>query len=164
VGETAPTGLMSIDVGAGRVTERHLHSDPPHPAELSNAIGWAIDHVDDVVRDLPAVAEATTIVGLGGTVKVAAAVELGLAEYDPARVHGFAFSRDAVEDVFRTLATESLADRVHNPGLPADRADVIVGGCCVLVAVLRKLNAPGLVVSSHGVLDAMAALLAEECS
>ena len=39
-----------------------------------------------------------------------------------------------------------LADRLHNPGLEAARADVIVGGCCVLVALLRTLGsrrAPG---------------------
>ena len=161
IGDTDLRGVMSIDVGAGRVTERELHGDPPRPEELTNAIGLVWDHVDDVLRELPAVAEAGTIVGLGGTVKVAASVELGLPQFDAAAVHGFEFSRAAVEDVFRTLATESLADRLHNPGLPADRAEVIVGGCCVLVAILRRLGAPGLVVSSHGLLDAVALELLE---
>jgi exopolyphosphatase/guanosine-5'-triphosphate,3'-diphosphate pyrophosphatase len=161
IGDTELRGVMSIDVGAGRVTERELHGDPPRPEELTNAIGLVWDHVDDVLRELPAVAEAGTIVGLGGTVKVAASVELGLPRFDAAAVHGFEFSRAAVEDVFRTLATEPLADRLHNPGLPADRAEVIVGGCCVLVAILRRLGAPGLVVSSHGLLDAVAHELLE---
>ena len=44
------------------------------------------------------------------------------------RIHHFVLTRDAAEDVFRTLATESLADRIHNPGLEEARADVIVGG------------------------------------
>lgn len=161
IGDDDVEAVLSIDVGAGRITERELHSDPPHPAELSNAIGYVSDHVDDVVRDLPAVAGAATIIGVGGTVKVMAAVELGLPQYDPAAVHGFEFSRDAVEDVFRTLATESLAERVHNPGLPRDRAEVIVGGSCVLVAILRRLHAPGIVVSSRGVLDGVASELLE---
>lgn len=162
VGHRDLDGVMSIDVGAGRMTERELHSDPPHPAELSNAIGYVSDHVDDVIRELPGVVDAETVVGVGGTVKVAAAIDLGLAEYDPSVVHGFRFGRDAVEDVFRTLATEALADRVHNPGLPRDRAEIIVGGCCVLVAILRRLQVPELIVSSRGVLDGAAAMLLDQ--
>ena len=38
------------------------------------------------------------------------------------RIHGFELTRDAAEDVFRTLVTESFAERIHNPGLPEDRA------------------------------------------
>ncbi len=153
--------VRSIDVGAGRLTERELHDDPPRPEQLANAIGLVHDHLDDIVREIPAVAEAGTLVGVGGTVRVAAAVELGLRDGDTAVLHGFRFDRDAVEDVFRTLATESLADRVHNPGLPADRAPVIVGGCCVLVAVLRRLHLPQLIVSNGGVLDALTGELLE---
>lgn len=161
LGDTELRAVRSVDLGAGRLLERELHHDPPRPEELTNAIGAMWDELDDIVRELPAVAEAGTIVGLGGTVKVAAAVELGLTTFDPRTVHGFRFTRDAIEDVFRTLATEPLADRVHNPGLPADRAEVIVGGCCALVAVMRRLRASELVVSSHGVLDAVAAELLE---
>ena len=69
--------------------------------------------------------------------------------HDSSVLHGFRLTRAAAEDVFRTLATERLADRVHNPGLPADRADVIVGGCCVLVGIMRRLDTDELIVSSH---------------
>ena len=54
---------------------------------------------------------------MAGTIVSIAAVELG--RYDRDAVHHFVLTRDAAEDVFRTLATERLADRVHNPGLPA---------------------------------------------
>ena len=46
-----------------------------------------------------------------------AAVEIGLATYDRDRIHHFVLTHDAAEDVFRTLATEPRADRIHNPGL-----------------------------------------------
>ncbi|MSZ36504.1 MAG: exopolyphosphatase, partial [Actinobacteria bacterium] len=59
----------------------------------------------------------------------------------------------------RTLATESLSDRVHNPGLPRDRADVIVGGCCVLVALMRSLDADEMIVSAYNILDGVCAEL-----
>jgi exopolyphosphatase/guanosine-5'-triphosphate,3'-diphosphate pyrophosphatase len=68
-------------------------------------------------------------------------------------LHGARLTRENVEEVFRTLATETLTDRRFNPGLPADRADVIVGGCCVLVGVMRKLRIPEIMVSVNNLLD-----------
>ena len=56
---------------------------------------------------------------------------------------------------FRTLATESLAERVHNPGLEAARADVIVGGLCVLVSVFRCLDLRECLVSESDILDGL---------
>ncbi|CAB4596451.1 unannotated protein [freshwater metagenome] len=152
----------SIDVGAVRLTERHLEHDPPRPEELLNAIGDVQDLFDDMVRSIPAMAGARQLIGVAGTIVTAAAVEIGMTNFESARVHGFRFERGAVEDVFRTLATEPLADRVHNPGLPRERADVIVGGLCVLVGLLRRWDADEIVVSSRNILDGMCAELLEE--
>jgi len=159
IGNIEPEGVMSVDVGSVRLTESELQHDPPRPEELTNAIGIVTDYVDDVVRELPGVAEFGTLVGVAGTITTVAAIELGLVTYDRERVHHFRLSRLAVEDVFRTLATEPLADRLHNPGLPAQRADIIVGGCCVLVGVMRRLAARELLVSERDLLDGAAAEL-----
>jgi exopolyphosphatase/guanosine-5'-triphosphate,3'-diphosphate pyrophosphatase len=152
-GDTQLRWAHSIPCGAVTQTEVHLHRDPPRPEELTNAIGEVTDHVDDIIRLHPEALEVSRVVGVAGTIVTVAAVELGLAEFDATALHGFTLSRDAAEDVFRTLATEALADRVHNPGLPRDRADVIVGGCCVLVALLRRLKVDELTVSTHNLLD-----------
>ena len=58
--------------------------------------------------------------------------------------------------MFRTLATERLADRVLNPGLPRDRADIIVAGCCILVAVMRRLQLDEITVSTGSLRDGIA--------
>ena len=84
-----------------------------------------------------------------------AAVEIGLATYDRDRIHHFRLTHEAAEDVFRTLATESRADRIHNPGLEEARADVIVGGCCVLVAIFRELGFDECLVSEADILDGL---------
>jgi exopolyphosphatase/guanosine-5'-triphosphate,3'-diphosphate pyrophosphatase len=154
-------GVASIDVGCVRLTERFLHHDPPQPDELSACISFTDAHLDDVVREVPAVARARTLVGLAGTITTVAAVEMGLATYDRARIHHFRLTRAAAEDVFRTLATESRADRVHNPGLEEARADVIVGGCCVLVAIFRRFGFDELIVSEADILDGLALSLIE---
>lgn len=147
---------MSLEIGCVRLTERFIESDPPRPEELTAAISYAASWLDDVLRDMPGAASAPTVVGLAGTVSTVAAVEIGLPAYDRDRIHHFVLTKDAAEDVFRTLATEPRADRVHNPGLEEARADVIVGGCCALVAVYRHLGIEEVLVSESDILDGLA--------
>jgi exopolyphosphatase/guanosine-5'-triphosphate,3'-diphosphate pyrophosphatase len=120
------------------------------------AVSVVRTHLDDLTREMPAAAEARQLVGLAGTVTTVAAVELGLVEYDRDAVHHFRLTRAAAEDVFRTLATEPLEDRRHNPGLHPGRADIIVGGCCILVGILRHLDADHVLVSESDMLDGIA--------
>jgi exopolyphosphatase / guanosine-5'-triphosphate,3'-diphosphate pyrophosphatase len=155
VGTATAEGVHSMNVGAVRVTETELHHDPPQPEELTNALGVVEDRLDDAVRLVPAIEDLRTLVGVGGTITNVAAIEIGLAVYDRDRVHHFRLSRAAAEDVFRTLATEPLADRKHNPGLQPGRADIIVGGCVVLVGIMRRLHVPELVVCDADLLDAL---------
>jgi exopolyphosphatase/guanosine-5'-triphosphate,3'-diphosphate pyrophosphatase len=155
VGTEKVDDVRSFDVGCVRLTEKHLASDPPAPEELSNAIAEAAAWFDDLRREVPAAAAARTVVGLGGTVAAVAAIEIGLPEWDRDVLHHFHLTREAIEDVFRTLATERLADRLHNPGLEAARADVIVGGCCALVAFVRTLGIDEVLVSESDILDGL---------
>ena len=159
VGTFEPEGVVSIDMGCVRLTEKFLHGDPPAPEELSQAISVVHSFLEDVEREVPAVNEADRLVGLAGTVTTMAAVEIGLPEYDPERIHHFVLTRAAAEDVFRTLATEARADRIHNPGLEEGRADVIVGGAAILVTVMRHFGFEECLVSEADILDGLAASL-----
>lgn len=147
--------VASLDIGSVRITEQWLHGDPPTAEELSMAVSVARTHVDGAVRERPALAEPATVVGVAGTVTTIAAIELGY--YDPEAVHHLWLERRQVEDVFRAVATEPLELRRHNPGLHPDRADVIVGGCCVLVGIMRRLDVAECLVSDSDLLDALAA-------
>ncbi|MEZ5143636.1 MAG: exopolyphosphatase [Acidimicrobiales bacterium] len=155
-GTTRCEGARSCDIGCVRLTEKYLHHDPPAPEELTQCISLVDVHLDDVLREIPGAGEAATFVGLAGTVTTAAAVELGLASYDRDRIHHFRLTKAAAEDVFRTLATEPLADRIHNPGLERARADVIVGGLCVLVTIMRRFGFEDCLVSEADILDGLA--------
>jgi exopolyphosphatase/guanosine-5'-triphosphate,3'-diphosphate pyrophosphatase len=155
LGTDEPTGLVSLDIGCVRITEQFLTSDPPAPEELANAVASVRDLVADVPRVVPGALEAATLVGLAGTITTVAAIEQGLAEYDPERVHHFHLTRAAAEDVFRTLATESAAQRAHNPGLEPGRVDIIVGGVIVLVNILRVLGFDEVLVSEADILDGL---------
>lgn len=154
-GTGAPEGLVSLDMGCVRTTEQYLESDPPTPEELSQAVQMARLHLTDADRIVPAAHDAKTLVGLAGTVTTVAAVEMGIPEYDPDKIHHFRLSREAAEDVFRTLATESAEKRRHNPGLEPGRVDVIVGGTAVLVTVMRHYEFDEMLVSEADILDGL---------
>jgi len=150
-----PDGVLSTDIGCVRLTEKFLHSDPPAPEELSQSFDVVRGHLDDVARVIPSVAEVRRFVGLAGTVTTMAAVELGLATYDRDRTHHFVLTRAAAEDVFRTLATENRRQRMHNPGLEEARADVIVGGAVIVVAIMRYFELAECLVSEADILDGL---------
>jgi exopolyphosphatase/guanosine-5'-triphosphate,3'-diphosphate pyrophosphatase len=157
VGTEECEGAMSIDIGCVRLTEKFLLHDPPQADELSACLSVVQTYLDDVARDLPAVLAAKTFVGLAGTVSTVAAVELGLADYDRDAIHHLELSHEAVEDVFRTLATETRVQRLANPGMEEARADVIVGGCCILVKLMRQFGLATCLVSEADILDGLVA-------
>jgi exopolyphosphatase/guanosine-5'-triphosphate,3'-diphosphate pyrophosphatase len=160
VGTTEPEGLISIDVGCVRLTEQFLHSDPPSPEELSVAVSVVRDHLADVDRTVPGAAQAKTLIGTAGTVWTMGAIELGVDASESERIDHFRLSRAAAEEIFRTLATEPIARRRHNPGLEAGRVDVIVGGVIVVVSVMRHWGFDELLVSEADILDGLARSIA----
>jgi len=155
-GTDEPSGLCSIDIGCVRLTEQYLHGDPPTPEELSQAVTVVRDHLADVDRLVPDARRARTLVGTAGTVWTMAAIELGVDAARSDLIDHFVLTRTAAEDVFRTLATEPIARRRHNPGLDPGRVDVIVGGAIVVVGVLRHFGFDTMLVSEPDILDGLA--------
>lgn len=162
---SASSGLQAVysaEIGAGSVTDQFLFADPPEPAELSAALSVIELHMVDVQREIPGFAGyvSATVIGIGGTITTVAAIEIGLDPFDAAAIEGFALTAEAVEDVFRTIATESLTDRAFNPGLSKDRAPVIVGGSCVLVEMMRQFGVSEIRVSNAGLIEGVAKAVA----
>jgi exopolyphosphatase/guanosine-5'-triphosphate,3'-diphosphate pyrophosphatase len=155
VGNSRMEGGFSTDMGSVRFTEKYIEHDPPKPEELVACLSVAETHLDDVLREIPIIRGARQLVGLAGTVSTAAAVEIGLAEYDRDQIHHFRLTREAIEDVFRTLVTESRRDRRHNPGLEEGRVDTIVGGMCILTRIVRYFDAEDVLVSEADILDGL---------
>jgi exopolyphosphatase/guanosine-5'-triphosphate,3'-diphosphate pyrophosphatase len=116
----------SVDVGSRRMTEMFLASDPPTRTELERARAWAtaelrgyFDRLDERPREM---------IGLAGTATSLAAIHLGLAEYDPDKVHGHVLSGSDLSELLETLADLPLAKRKEVVGLHPERAGVIVAG------------------------------------
>ena len=152
-GSEKAENVYSSQIGCVRLTEEFFDNDPPLPEELHACLSVVGGHVDDALREIPNIGDEVTLVGLAGTVSCIAAIEIGLEKYDREKIHHFHLSKDAVEDVFRTLATENKFERMSNPGLEEDRADVIVAGTAILVKVMRQLQLTECLVSESDIMD-----------
>jgi exopolyphosphatase/guanosine-5'-triphosphate,3'-diphosphate pyrophosphatase len=146
---------ISVDIGCVRLTERHLHSDPPTEAEVRRATADIDRALDDVAAAI-AVPAARTLVGLAGSVTTVAAIALGLQKYDPARSHHARISADEVHTVTRQLLTQTRAERAAIGVMHPGRVDVIGAGALVLDRVLRSFGFAAVVASEHDILDGIA--------
>ncbi len=150
---------ISVDVGSVRLTERHLHSDPPTGAEVQDAISDIDNALDDVAAAVPA-QDARTLVGLAGSVTTISAIALGLPAYDPARTHHAWISASSVDAVTEQLLSQTREQRAAIGSLHPGRVDVIGAGALVLDRVMRRFGFTEYVTSEHDILDGIAWSLA----
>jgi exopolyphosphatase / guanosine-5'-triphosphate,3'-diphosphate pyrophosphatase len=147
------TAAHSLDVGSVRMTERHLHDDPP-TAEQVAALRADVDAVLDGCRVDPL--QAHTVVGVAGTVTTVAAGALGLPAYDREKIHLARLGRDLVHATVDDLVAMSVEQRKALGYMHPGRADVIGAGALILDRVLQRTQVDALVVSESDILDGIA--------
>ena len=149
--------LASVDAGCVRQTELFLASDPPSPDELERCARA----VRELLAAVPDGEPARRAIGVAGTVTTLAALDLGLAEYDPERVHGHVVTRSGLERQLARLAALPLAERREVPALEPERAPVIVAGLVVLREALDRFGLAALEASERDLLHGAALAAAE---
>lgn len=139
---------ISLPLGAVRMTERFLRSDPPAKSE------WKAleDHIDGVIKRLDwfKLNPAMELVGLGGTIRNLANIDQRRLGYPLDLLHAYPLTLERVEllcDELRRLTTKERADL---PGLNDERADIIMAGTLVLRQLMRHSKAHSLQVCGQG--------------
>ena len=154
-----PQHAISVNVGCVRMTERHLHGDPPAGQEVAAAVADIDAALDTVAAAVPA-RDARTLIGLAGSVTTVAAIAMGLPAYDAARIHHARVAAADVHAVTRGLLTQTRAERAALGVMHPGRADVIGGGALVLDRLMQRFGFTEVLVSEHDILDGMAWSLA----
>lgn len=149
----------SVDIGCVRLTERHLHGDPPAGDEVVRAEKDIRAALDEVRVEVP-VDEASILVGLAGSVTTVAALALQLPVYDADAIHGSRIAVDAVRGVTTDLLAASRTRRAAMPVMHAGRVDVIGAGSLILRVLMDEFGMAEVVVSEHDILDGIALRLA----
>jgi exopolyphosphatase/guanosine-5'-triphosphate,3'-diphosphate pyrophosphatase len=143
-----PRGRASLQVGAVRLTERHVRGDPPSADEVARLRAAA----REAVRPFGAMGvQGGRLVAVAGTVTTLAAVAQALPAYDAEKVHGSALALSEVERLAGALAALTVHERAALPGMEPKRADVILAGAIVLAEATRAAGFDRLTVSDRGV-------------
>ena len=155
LGAETMLAARSVDIGCVRMTERHLKSDPPTPAQITDA-KRDIDSAIDLAAETVDLAQAKTLVGVAGSVTTIAAVALGLDHYDRERVHLARIPADVVRQTAADLLAMTHDQRAAIPVIHPGRVDVIGAGALVLAQIVDRLGLAEVVVSEHDILDGIA--------
>ena len=155
------TSMCSVDVGCVRMTERHLHDDPPTAEQVDQAV-HTIDGILDQAFERVDISGVHTFVGLAGSVTTVAALAHGLATYDPAAIHGSLVTLSQVEEVTDRLVRMARTERAAEPVMHPGRVDVIAGGALVLRQIMRRLPVHFVIASEADLLDGIVYRLAEK--
>jgi exopolyphosphatase/guanosine-5'-triphosphate,3'-diphosphate pyrophosphatase len=143
---TRVVSATSVKIGAVRLKERHLRSDPPTPDEV-RALTADIDQ-QIAPLELP---HGAIVIGTAGTATTMASVQLGLHAYDPDRVTGLRLEAPVVDAQLVKLLSMTTAQRRALPGMVVERADVLPAGIAIFSRVIAKLGAPALIVCDRGI-------------
>jgi exopolyphosphatase/guanosine-5'-triphosphate,3'-diphosphate pyrophosphatase len=136
----------SFPVGAGRVREAYMPSDPPSPREVLAATR-ALDEAFAPLRELP---QPDRVVAIGGTGVNLATLALGLTAFDPAPVHGVWFGDETPAALLERLLRLSDAERRALPGIEPDRAPLLHVGALILERALFALRREEVQISTRG--------------
>jgi exopolyphosphatase/guanosine-5'-triphosphate,3'-diphosphate pyrophosphatase len=137
----------SLPLGAVRMTEQFLHSDPVSQEE------W--QEMEKAIRErlseIPRAEEPVNMVAVGGTATTLASVEQGLKTFDFAKIHRSCLTAEALRNQLLLYRSKTIEERKNLPGLAPARADVIPAGGAILSMAMDALQCPSLLVSCHGV-------------
>ncbi len=163
VGELAATTLL-VDIGGGStelVLDGFRTSLPLGSVRFTERHGEDVEATVEAARALLPELEPESAVGVAATITTLAALDLGLEEYDRARVHGHVLTRDGAHAQLERLAALPLEERRRVPALDPERAPVIVAGGAILLAILDAYGLESMRVSERDLLDGAALAAAE---
>ena len=143
-GAAGPLWTTELPWGVVNLTATEFEGhDPPSPVQLTNALGAVGDEFDDVVRSHPELIDIGAVTFSGPLATTLARLEAGKDDVP----EPFVLPREAAEEIFRTVATETASDRAYNPGLPPEHVDTVVAACCIVLAVMRRLHLEQIVIA-----------------
>jgi exopolyphosphatase/guanosine-5'-triphosphate,3'-diphosphate pyrophosphatase len=161
LGDGAVEAACSMDIGSVRLTERHLHDDPPTAGQIGAAERDLLDALAAARRDVP-IQRAGTFVGVSGTVTTVSALAQGMERYDPSRTHRSRIPVAAVRETADWLLHSTHAERAAKAVIQPGRVDVIGAGALILRVLTEQVGVAEVVVSEKDILDGIAWSIVEK--
>lgn len=144
---------FSRPLGALRISDRYIHSDPISNKEFKALEQAATEAFADL--DWFHDTRGTTLAGIGGSIRTLAEVDMKASGHSLDRVHGYRLKRERLEELIDRLRGMSTKQREDLPGLGRDRADIILGGGMILRQLMRRGDFDSITVSGYGLREGL---------
>ncbi len=163
--QSAILGWTSLPVGVVTLAERShgRFIGAPEFEDMVTFVAGLIAPFEATVRLGPVLDRRNVhMLGTSGTVTTVAGVHLGLARYDRSRVDGCWITTTDARRVTDTLIQSSHAQRVAEPCIGHERADLVLAGCAILEALIRVWPCQRLRVADRGLREGILTTLMSE--
>jgi exopolyphosphatase / guanosine-5'-triphosphate,3'-diphosphate pyrophosphatase len=142
-------GRVSLEIGSVRLTERFLPTDPP----TANEIERLKQHLPAELNKTPPSDDEAKLIGVSGTVVSLVGLQLDVDDMEDAIKlgEGTALRRDKLIMILAELAKKTAQERIRGTVLPAGRADVIVAGALIVLALMDHYRKTEMIASNRGV-------------
>ncbi len=139
----------AFPLGALRLTDTYLASDPPKPKEVKALEKRVRAELAETLDQLAG--DPVPVVAMGGTIRNLARAAQRLRGYPLDVMHGYFLRREDLETVTEELLGRTARKRGALSGISGDRADIILAGALVFRVILRAADRDGVWISGNGV-------------
>lgn len=134
-----PDFLRSIKVGAVRLTQQFLRSDPPTSDQIQSLRDHVRGKVEIPLRQVRELLgpDPVRLIATSGTAETLTGVILRQTQPEqPSRIHGSTLELEALQGFVQQIQTLTLAERLKIPGLVERRAEIILAGAVILEEIM----------------------------
>ncbi|GBF81251.1 Ppx/GppA phosphatase family protein [Aphanothece sacrum] len=154
-----PRFLSSTKVGAVRLTQEFVSTDPISHRELTNLQAYVrgmLERPIDELRQKLNKNETPKLVGTSGTIQTLATLHAyeHLGEI-PNPFQGYQMTRQGIQELFRKFASMDYKERLSLPGMSDKRAEIILAGSTILLEAMTMLELENIVICERALREGM---------
>jgi exopolyphosphatase/guanosine-5'-triphosphate,3'-diphosphate pyrophosphatase len=152
--------MVSLPLGAVRLTQEFLHHDPPKARELERLQKFIDEEIARVTRQIIA-ARTELVIATSGTAAAIAGAAAEVSGKSKRALRGMV-PRPAIVRLANTLTKLKRTERQALPGINAKRAEIIVAGAAVFATIFSRCGLRGFRYSPLGLRDGLLAQMAAD--
>lgn len=142
----------SLDMGAVRMTEKFIKSDPVDTVESFELESHVRNIIKNELGDVPLFTKGIAV-GIGGTITTLGAIKLKMENYDRERIHLASIGLGEIREMISVLGKAKLNSRRNITGLDSERADIIYAGSIILQEIMQFFGYKEIIVSDYDNLE-----------
>jgi exopolyphosphatase / guanosine-5'-triphosphate,3'-diphosphate pyrophosphatase len=144
----------SENVGALRMTEKFLKSDPIDEIEFQNMEKFIQNNIEDTINNIKN-NTVSKLVGIGGTITTLCAMNQELEVYDMDKIHNSKIYIKELENILQKIKKMTINDKRRLKGLQPKRADIITAGVGILEKIMKNMEFDKIIVSEFDNLEGL---------